>query len=164
MMELFLINLQLFTSQDSNWWTGVMWITCGSLWCFISCLNSHSDGTHSLQRINLQTRDVMLNYLKSQNGVFTVCHNLSEFHQTITSFHIFVTLPPTPTVTFSTIASCTFYFEVEAGFNRSLYLKAHRFKFGWKPPADFNMQWVRGILGEKWKCTESRDLWGKSAT
>ncbi len=25
---------QLFTSQDTNWWTGVVWITCRLLWCF----------------------------------------------------------------------------------------------------------------------------------
>ncbi len=25
---------QLFTSQEVNWWTGVIWITCGLLWCF----------------------------------------------------------------------------------------------------------------------------------
>ncbi len=23
-----------FTSQDINWWTGLIWITCGLLWCF----------------------------------------------------------------------------------------------------------------------------------
>ncbi len=34
MIDLFLINMQLFTSQDINWWTGVMWIACGLLWCF----------------------------------------------------------------------------------------------------------------------------------
>ncbi len=34
MMDLFLTNIQFFTSQDANWWTGVMWITCGLLWCF----------------------------------------------------------------------------------------------------------------------------------
>ncbi len=33
-MNLFLTNTQLFTSQDVNWWTGVIWITCGLLWCF----------------------------------------------------------------------------------------------------------------------------------
>ncbi len=33
-MDLFLTNMQLFTSQDLNWWTGVVWITCGLLWCF----------------------------------------------------------------------------------------------------------------------------------
>ncbi len=33
-MDLFLTNTQLFTSQDVNWWTGVVWITCGLLWCF----------------------------------------------------------------------------------------------------------------------------------
>ncbi len=33
-MDLFLTNTQLFTSQDVNWWTGVVWITCGLLWYF----------------------------------------------------------------------------------------------------------------------------------
>ncbi len=34
LMDLFFPNMQLLSSQDINWWTGVMWITCGSLWCF----------------------------------------------------------------------------------------------------------------------------------
>ncbi len=34
MMDLFLTNMHLFTSQDVYWWTGVVWITCGLLWCF----------------------------------------------------------------------------------------------------------------------------------
>ncbi len=34
MMDLFLTNTQLLASQDINWWTGVLWITCGLLWCF----------------------------------------------------------------------------------------------------------------------------------
>ncbi len=25
---------QLLSSPDVNWWTGVVWITCGLLWCF----------------------------------------------------------------------------------------------------------------------------------
>ncbi len=33
-MDLFLINTELFASQDVNRWAGVMWITCGLLWCF----------------------------------------------------------------------------------------------------------------------------------
>ncbi len=33
-MDLFLINAQLSSSQDIAWWTGVVWITCGLLWCF----------------------------------------------------------------------------------------------------------------------------------
>ncbi len=48
MMDLFLTYMQIFTSQDVNWWTGLMWITCD---VFISCLDSHSDGIRSLQRI-----------------------------------------------------------------------------------------------------------------
>ncbi len=30
MLDLF----QLLSSLDVNWWTGVVWITCGLLWCF----------------------------------------------------------------------------------------------------------------------------------
>ncbi len=30
-MDLF----QLLSSPDVNWWTGVVWITCGLLWCLI---------------------------------------------------------------------------------------------------------------------------------
>ncbi len=30
MMDFF----QLLSSPDVNWWTGVLWITCGLLWCF----------------------------------------------------------------------------------------------------------------------------------
>ncbi len=30
MLDLF----QLLSSPDVNWWTGVVWITCGLLWCF----------------------------------------------------------------------------------------------------------------------------------
>ncbi len=33
-LDLFLSNNHLFSSQDVNWWTGVVWITCGLLWCF----------------------------------------------------------------------------------------------------------------------------------
>ncbi len=43
-------------------WSGVdyLWIDV-----FISCLDSHSDGTHSLQRIHWWTSDVMLHFSKS---------------------------------------------------------------------------------------------------
>ncbi len=34
MMDLFITNMQLLASQDVNWWSGVVWITCGLLWCF----------------------------------------------------------------------------------------------------------------------------------
>ncbi len=59
MMDLFLTNMQLFTSQDINWWTG------GDCDVFISCLDSHSDGTHSLQSIYCWTSDEMQNFPKS---------------------------------------------------------------------------------------------------
>ncbi len=34
MMDLFLISTQLFNWQDATCWTGVVWFTCGLLWCF----------------------------------------------------------------------------------------------------------------------------------
>ncbi len=34
MVYLFLTNMQLLLSPDVNWWTGVVWITCGLLLCF----------------------------------------------------------------------------------------------------------------------------------
>ncbi len=53
-----LIATQLFTLQAVNSWTGVMlWI----ILMFNSCLDSHSDGTHSLQRIHWWASEVMLN-------------------------------------------------------------------------------------------------------
>ncbi len=33
-MKDLLTNTQLVAPQDVNWWTGVVWITCGLLWCF----------------------------------------------------------------------------------------------------------------------------------
>ncbi len=38
MMDLILTNTLLFTSQNSNWWTGVTWIICGLWWCFYQLL------------------------------------------------------------------------------------------------------------------------------
>ncbi len=64
MLDLFLtntVNTQLLTSLDINWW--LEW--CGLLWCFISGLTSHSDGTHSLQRIHCRASDVVLHFSKS---------------------------------------------------------------------------------------------------
>ncbi len=36
LMDRFLTNMQIFALQDVNWWTGVVWITCVFLWCFLS--------------------------------------------------------------------------------------------------------------------------------
>ncbi len=53
------LDLQLFTIQYIRWWT----VLLVSYWAvFIICLDSHSDGTHSLQRIHWWASDVMLNF------------------------------------------------------------------------------------------------------
>ncbi len=60
------VSYKHITSLDINWCTGVM---CELLvdYCdvFISGLDSHSDGTHSLQRIHWWASDGMLNISKS---------------------------------------------------------------------------------------------------
>ncbi len=63
-MDLFFTNMQLFTSKDVNWWT-VMWGLLMDYCDVFICLDSHSDGTHSLQRIHWWVSDVMLHFSKS---------------------------------------------------------------------------------------------------
>ncbi len=48
---------------------GLVWITCGLLWCIISCLDSHSDGTHSLQSIHCWASDGMTHVPKSDEEI-----------------------------------------------------------------------------------------------
>ncbi len=54
-------HASLFTLRNIYWWTGVMWIIV----IFLSAVWTHSDGTHSLQRIHWWASDVMLNLSKS---------------------------------------------------------------------------------------------------
>ncbi len=50
MMDLFITNMQIETCSVDNLWTIV-----------IGCLDSHSDGTHSLQRIHWWANNVKYN-------------------------------------------------------------------------------------------------------
>ncbi len=59
--------MQVFISQDVVWWTGVDYCDV-----FIICLDSHSDGTHSLQSIHWWASDVMLHFRFVQMRVNTV--------------------------------------------------------------------------------------------
>ncbi len=56
----------ILASHDINWWTGVVWITVLVDYCdvCISCLDSNSDGTHSLQSIHCWESDAMLHFSK----------------------------------------------------------------------------------------------------
>ncbi len=50
-------------------------LICGLLWCIISCLDSHSDGTHSLQSIHYWASDVTQYWSKSLNvSWFRIVH------------------------------------------------------------------------------------------
>ncbi len=61
MMNLFLTKLQLCLLKMLT--DGLEW--CGLLWCFYQMLDSHSDGTHSLQSIHCWASDAMLHFSKS---------------------------------------------------------------------------------------------------
>ncbi len=56
-----MIDLFILSSQYINWWTGVVWIIVMFL------LDSHYDGTHSLQRIHFWASDAMLHFSKSDD-------------------------------------------------------------------------------------------------
>ncbi len=58
MKNLFLSNMQLFTSRDINWWTGVVWIAYGLLWYFILILTAPI-------HIHWWASDAILNFSKS---------------------------------------------------------------------------------------------------
>ncbi len=73
MMDLFLTNTQLFSIHKTlidglmDWLTGLVWIVM-----FLSGVWTHSDGTHSLQRIHWSASDVMLHFPKSDEEI-NVC-------------------------------------------------------------------------------------------
>ncbi len=56
------LNPLTFRLHKPLWWTEVVWITCD---VFISCLDSHSDGTHSLQSIHWWDTDAETHFSKS---------------------------------------------------------------------------------------------------
>ncbi len=58
MIDVFFTNMQLLSSQDVNWWTGVVWIIVMFL------VDTDSDGTHSLQSIHWWDTDAMLHFSK----------------------------------------------------------------------------------------------------
>ncbi len=70
---MFLTNAHILSSQDVNWWTGVVWITV----MFLS--DSHSDGTHSLQSIHCWDTDAMLHFSKSDEETKS-CTSWTAWH------------------------------------------------------------------------------------
>ncbi len=58
--------LKLSFSLHKTLTDGVVWI----MWCFISCLDSHSDGTHSLQSIHWLASDLMKKQTRLHLGWF----------------------------------------------------------------------------------------------
>ncbi len=72
-MDLFFLNMQLFTSQYICWWTGVVWITCGLLWCFYQ-LFGLSFWWHPFTAEDPLVSDGMLHFSKSKRTFSTTFH------------------------------------------------------------------------------------------
>ncbi len=53
---------EIVSSLEEIWWNVALNIALNYLWIIVSCLDSHSDGTHSLQRIHWWASDGMLNF------------------------------------------------------------------------------------------------------
>ncbi len=76
---IFCLEVRTWNKKNLKWWIcffqtcifsllktltdGLEW--CGLLWCFYQCLDSHSDGTHSLLSIHWWDTDAMLHFSKS---------------------------------------------------------------------------------------------------
>ncbi len=60
----------ILSSQDVNLWTGVVWITCGLLWCFYQLFGLSFWRHHSLQSIHWWDTDAMLHFSKSDEETY----------------------------------------------------------------------------------------------
>ncbi len=94
LVDLFITNMQLFMPRV-NWWTGVV----VDYWdVFISCLNAHSDGIHSLQMIqwsnlfwcrNKHLRNILVDLGVSEfrMNLNTIAHHISVWPVFIVTAH-----------------------------------------------------------------------------
>ncbi len=79
---------QFLASQDVNWWAGFIIVMF-----LISCLDSHSDGTHSLQSIHCWDSDEMIYFSKPEEETnfdldglrlsTSGCKSLGDFTETL---------------------------------------------------------------------------------
>ncbi len=80
MMDLFLTNTQVLD------WSGLLVVYCNA---FISCLDSHSDGTHSLERIHWWASDAAFLQIWWRNKLIYILDGLRVNIQQIIIIIIF---------------------------------------------------------------------------
>ncbi len=83
MMDLFLTNTQVLDSS------GLLVVYCN---VFISCLDSHSDGTHSLERIHWWASDAFLQ-IWWRNKLIYILDGLGKYSQIIIIIIFWWTIP-----------------------------------------------------------------------
>ncbi len=95
-LGLFLTNMQLFTSQYVNWWAGVVWFTCGLLWCFYQLFGLILTAPIHCRGSNWWASDGMLNFSKSDEETNSSTSWLAwgwvHFHFWVNHSFVFLTI------------------------------------------------------------------------
>ncbi len=97
------LKTQFFKSSQTCSFCLLQMLTDGLKWCgllvdycdvFISCLDSHSDGTHSLQRIHWRASDEMLHFSKSDEETNSSTSWIAWRCVNLQQIYIFVWISP----------------------------------------------------------------------
>ncbi len=147
---------------------GLEW--CGLLWCFISCLDSHSDGTHSLQSIHCWASDVMLHFSKKQTHLhleWSEGEDIFITRWTIPSVHYCYTMPLVSLVSLSQVFVHTHTIQRRILLTKQMILIAPRsahamwmtlmpFFFFWSLTTSFSYE----NTSEKYICVQCNNMFG----
>ncbi len=94
-------NILMMDLQTSSLWPHKDWMDWSGLGhcdVFISCLDSHSDGTHSLQSIHWWANDAMLHFSQNQfpwrNNPISLVYLVNYCFKTILQFKVNMTSNP----------------------------------------------------------------------
>ncbi len=116
---LFHLKMQYYGLLTHSFWLHSTLID-GLEWCwllvdvFISCLDSHSDGTHSLQRIHCWASDGMLNFSKSDEETNSSTSWMDRGWANF-KIRIFIygwTIPLTQQILLDVVVTCTLWLVV----------------------------------------------------
>ncbi len=120
------------TILDGLEWHGLLVDFC---YVFISCLDSHTDGTHSLQKIHCWASDEMLNFSKSFNvGVNYSFILYTRGSQSLNNINVYLFKEPWPelrTIALHVNLSKHICLGPDVGRDLALLLNSEIFDFTW---------------------------------
>ncbi len=79
---------QLLSSPDVNWWTGVVWITCGLLWCFYQLFGLSFWRHPFTAEDHWWASDAMLHFSKSNEETTHLRLDCLRVSSTFSYFHL----------------------------------------------------------------------------